>query len=161
MRQLTSMQRIVRDFLIYRARRRSTVTYGELGGDVGRPARGPWATDFDAIRKAETEAGRPDPTWLVVSETTGLPRMYMGTRLDPRDDERVNLYRNDRERVYEFWAKTAPGSGALSTGSAELEPAVDIAMETGRRPCSAATDRQEREDQDFIDAVSDWDWNDE
>ncbi len=156
MRQLTSMQRIVRDFLIYRARRRSTVTYGELGGDVGRPARGPWATDFDAIRKAETEAGRPDPTWLVVSETTGLPRTYMGTRLDPKDEERIGLYRNDCERIYEFWA-----GRARSIGSEELQPAVDIAMETGRRPCSAAADRQEREDQDFIDAVSDWDWNDE
>lgn len=100
------------------------------------------------MRKAEIESGRPNLTWLVVSETAGLPRTYMGTRLDPKDEERIGLHRNDCERVYEFWAR-----GARSTGSAELQPAVDIAMETGRRPCSAA-DRQEREDQDFIDAVS-------
>lgn len=155
MRSLTSTQTIIRDVLIYCARRRCAITYGDLAEIAGKRPRGPWSTDFDAIRKAEIESGRPDLTWLVVSETAGLPRTYTGKRFDPKDEERIGLYRNDCERVYEFWARDA-----RSTGSEELQPAVDIAMETGRRPCSAA-DRQEREDQDFVDAVTDWDWDDE
>jgi uncharacterized protein (DUF433 family) len=55
------------------ARQRQTIFYGELGQEVGIPARGPWKPVLDEIAREETEYGRPDITFLVINRETGLP----------------------------------------------------------------------------------------
>ena len=102
MTSLTAEQKTIRDILIGYARRRSTITYGELGHKVGRPAQGPWKKDLGAIRDEEVKAGRPDITWVVV-KSMGLPSVYRGENLDPKDEKMVENYRRDLEDVYECW----------------------------------------------------------
>ena len=59
--------------LLRRAQQGSTIFYGELGKEVGIPARGPWKAILDEIAREETAAGRPDITFLVINRQTGLP----------------------------------------------------------------------------------------
>ena len=55
------------------AKARETITYGRLGAIVGVPGMGPWKPVLDEMSREETEAGRPDITYLVVSQKTGYP----------------------------------------------------------------------------------------
>lgn len=103
MTSLTADQKIIRDILIGCARRRNTITYGELGEKIGRPAQGPWKKDLNAIRDEEVKAGRLDLTWVVVLKATGRPRRYNEENLDPKDKTKVQNYLRDLERVYECW----------------------------------------------------------
>ncbi len=59
--------------LVKRARARETISYRELGDIGGVPPQGPWKPVLDDIGREETEAGRPDITYLVVSRGTGYP----------------------------------------------------------------------------------------
>lgn len=55
------------------AQQGQTIFYGELGNQVGIPARGPWKAILDEIAREETSVGRPDITFLVINRQTGLP----------------------------------------------------------------------------------------
>ena len=161
MKQLTNIQRIIRDFLIYCARRESTITYGELGDNVGRTARGPWTTDLCAITDYEAMCGRPDLTLVVVSKETGLPTRYQGKRFDRKDENMAALYRKDLGGLFEFWSKRRRGGGyppecGMRNSRAEIGGDRDRPL----RKTAIRRREQEREDQDFIDAITDWDWDD-
>lgn len=56
-----------------RAKQKRTIYYGELGAAIGVPAQGPWKPILDEISREETDADRPDITYLVVSKATNLP----------------------------------------------------------------------------------------
>lgn len=158
MRSLTTAQTIIRDVLIYCARRRRTVTYDDLAEIAGKRLRGPWK-DLDAITKAEGEAGRPDLTWVAVKKKTGLPAKYMGRELIRKDERRVGEYRRDLESLYQFWERIARDDSALRLLERERDAAFDSRRESGDRPCSDSFDRQDQDDQDFVDAITDWDWD--
>lgn len=159
MKQLTNIQRIIRDFLIYCARRESTITYGELGDNVGRTARGPWTADLCAITDYEVACGRPDLTLVVVSKETGLPTRYQGKRFDRKDENMAALYRKDLGGLFEFWSKRRRG-GAYPLECGLLDKRPEIANDGDQPLRMTVVSRQEREDQDFIDAITDWDWDD-
>lgn len=166
MERLTNIQRIIRDFLIYCARRESTITYGELGANVGRMARGPWTADLCAITDYEAMCGRPDLTLVVVSEKTGFPTRYQGKRFDRKDENMAALYRKDLGGLFELWSKRRRGGAyppecGLRDKECGLRDKRSEIANDGDQPLRMTTvSRQEREDQDFIDAITDWDWGD-
>ena len=159
MKQLTNIQRIIRDFLIYCARRENTITYGELGDNVGRTARGPWTADLCAIRDYEVVCDRPDLTLVVVSKETGFPTRYQGKRFDRKDENTAALYRKDLGGLFEFWSKRRRG-GAYPPECGLRDKRSEIANDGDQPLRMTVVSRQEREDQDFIDAITDWDWDD-
>lgn len=63
----------IRAAIVKRAKQRATMTYTELGAEVGIPPTGPWKGVLDHLAREEVAAGRHDLTYLVVSKTTGLP----------------------------------------------------------------------------------------
>ena len=68
-----SRQDIVRTKLIEVARRRDTITYGEIGRLVRMPAVLVGRSLLDPINDCEHAEGRPLLSALVVSENTGVP----------------------------------------------------------------------------------------
>ena len=159
MKQLTNIQRIIRDFLIYCARRESTITYGELGADVGRTARGPWTADLCAIRDYEAVCGRPDITLVVVSEKTGFPTRYMDKKFDTGDEQLAACYRRDLDLLFGFWGKRSRERESRSEHDPQ-DKRPEIANDSELSLTMDAFSRRERENQDFIDAITDWDWGD-
>ena len=147
-------ERIIRDTLIYCARRRTTITYGDLGDLVGRTSRGPWA-ELDRIKEREKKAGKPDLTLLVISSRTELPTKYRGKPLHRNDRERVEMYREDREHVYRCWGKDGRGVSRSSEPDTMAARAAFL-KEARRQSLAVAASPQEKEDQDFIDAISVW-----
>ena len=147
-------ERIIRDTLIYCAGRRTTITYGDLGDLVGRTSRGPWA-ELDRIKEREKKAGRPDLTLLVVSSRTELPTIYRGKPLHRNDREQVEMYRKDRERLYMCWDKDGHGASRPSEPDTTAARAAFL-KEARRQSLAVAASPQEKEDQDFIDAISVW-----
>ena len=159
MKRLTNIQRIIRDFLIYCARRESTISYGELGANVGRTARGPWTADLCAIRDYEAVCGRPDLTLVVVSKKTDLPTIYMDKKFDKKDEQLAACYRRDLDRLFGFWGKDGRDASRPSGPEATAAKAAFL-KEARRQSLAVAASPQEKEDQDFIDAITDWDWGD-
>ena len=147
-------ERIIRDALIYCARRRTTITYGDLGDLVGRTSRGPWA-DLYRIKEREKKSGKPDLTLLVVSSRTGLPTKYRGKPLHRDDRKQVEMYRKDREHVYRCWGKDGRGVSRSSEPDTTAARAAFL-KEARRQSLTVAASPQEKEDQDFIDAISVW-----
>jgi hypothetical protein len=49
------------------------ITHTHLGAALGLPAQGPWNTVLDQFGRDETQAGRPDITYMVVKVSTGYP----------------------------------------------------------------------------------------
>lgn len=149
-------ERIIRDTLIYCAGRRTTITYGDLGDLVGRTSRGPWA-ELDRIKEREKKAGKPDLTLLVVSSRTELPTKYRGKPLHRNDREQVEMYRKDREHVYRCWGKDGRGASRSSEPDTMAARAAFL-KEARRQSLAVAASPQEKEDQDFIDAIAYRDW---
>ena len=159
MKRLTNIERIIRDFLIYCARRESTITYGELGDNVGRTARGPWTADLCAVRDHEVVCDRPDLTLVVVSRRTGFPTRYMDRKFDTTDERLAACYRKDLDRLFRFWRKRDHERASRPEHDPQ-DKRPEIANDSELSLTTAAFSRQEREDQDFIDAITDWDWGD-
>ena len=159
MKRLTNIQRIIRDFLIYCARRESTITYGELGVNVGRTVRGPWIADLCAITDYEAMCGRPDLTLVVVSKETGFPTRYMNKKFDTGGKQLVACYRRDLERLFGFWGKRGREQASRPEHTLQ-DKRPEIANDSDLPLSMAAVSRQVRENQDFIDAITDWDWGD-
>ena len=153
---LTDTQVIIRDMLIFTARRRRTVDYRELGMEVGWSARGPWRTDLDAIAQRETESGRPDLTLIVVSHYTGLPGIYRGKILKKDDRDSVEQYEKDRDSVYDYWGETGCCASGLPKPYTKREMAEFARGIHGRLP--GISSAQDEEDQAFIDAIAYRDW---
>lgn len=147
-------ERIIRDALIYCARRRTTITYGDLGDLVGRTSRGPWP-ELDRIKEREKNSEKPDLTLVVVSSRTELPTIYRGKPLHRNDRERVEMYRKDRDHVYRCWGKNGHGASRSSKPDAMAARAAFL-KEARRQSLAIASSPQESEDQDFIDAISIW-----
>jgi hypothetical protein len=55
------------------ARRRTKITYGNLGKLVGIPPQGPWKPLLDEIGRDQMGSGLPDISYLVVASDTGYP----------------------------------------------------------------------------------------
>ena len=105
MEELSSVQKQIRDVLIRCAQDGHTITYPDLGDEIGRPQQGPWKDDLDAIKRYEEAHSRPDVTLVVVQKGSKLPSVYKGKPLDPNDREGVKKYESDLEGVFREWNK--------------------------------------------------------
>ncbi len=146
---VTGTRKAIRDILVECARKRATITYSELGEKVGRPAQGPWRDDLDPICQEEQKAGRPDVTLVVVKKNKSYPTIYMGEILDPNDKEIMSSYRKDLEFVWDFWKED---SRIVTTPRSTLE----FMREAHRQSLIVASSPHESEDQDFVEAITDW-----
>ena len=79
---LAQQNRILSE-LVKAARRGKTITYLQLGMAVGIPTRGPWKPILDRLSLQETNAGRPDVTFMVVRARTGYPGQIGFTPANP------------------------------------------------------------------------------
>ena len=108
---LTPEQEFVRQKLIEAARRRETVTYGDVGGWVGiegMALMGIGQTLLDPIAQYEHDQCRPDLTTLVVRADTGEPGkghgdlpVQWGLLLEGEDRRQYWLF--EVRRVYACW----------------------------------------------------------
>lgn len=106
--------KIIRDLLVARAKRRELVYYADLAELLGREMRGRnWAAPIyhalDRINDDEDKAGRPMLSAIVVAKDTKLPGpgfFALGQRLGttrPGEDEE-GFAKRARAEVYAFWA---------------------------------------------------------
>ena len=79
----------IRAELVKRAKAKETITYGRLGAIVGIPGMGPWKPILDDMGQEETEAGRPDITYLVVRRSTGYPGQIDFQPANPPTDAQI------------------------------------------------------------------------
>ena len=98
----------IRSILEGCARKRRTITYGELGELIGRPdPQGSWP-ELDAICDEDFKARprRPDLSLLVVYKDIGLPGKFRGKSREREDwtNELVAEYRKDRAAVYDHYS---------------------------------------------------------
>ena len=107
MEELSGDLKQIRDVLIRCAQDGHTITYEDLGNEIGRPPQGPWKDDLDAIKRYEEAHSRPDVTLVVVEKKSGLPSIYKDEALKRSDRERVEEYENDRERLFKEWGKVS------------------------------------------------------
>ena len=107
MEELSGNLKQIRDVLIRCAQDGHTITYEDLGNEIGRPPQGPWKDDLDAIKRYEEAHSRPDVTLVVVEKNSGLPSIYKDEALKRSDRERVEEYENDRERLFKEWGKVS------------------------------------------------------
>ena len=105
MEVLSHDQERIREILIRCAKNRTTTCLSDVGREIGRPPQGPWKDDLDAIKRYEEAHSRPDVTLVVVEKKRRLPSIYKGKPLKRSDRERVKEYEDDRERLFEEWAK--------------------------------------------------------
>ena len=105
MKELSYHQNRIREILIRCAKKRTTTCLSEVGREIGRQQQGPWKKDLDAIKYYEKAHNRSDVTLVVVRKNIGLPKIYKGKPLKRGDHGRVREYENDRERLFEEWAK--------------------------------------------------------
>lgn len=92
------------------ARNRRTITYEELGEQIGRQARGPWP-ELDAIAEEDKANGRPDLSLLVVRKDDGLPGKFDGRYIKKGKwpDKLRKQYQDELKRVYDYYSR--PGNG--------------------------------------------------
>lgn len=81
----------------YRKQRR-TITYGELGRALHRPARGPWP-ELDRIAYEDTSNGKENLTYIVVSKKTELPAKFDGKIKREKDDWTLGERKEWEKRV--------------------------------------------------------------
>jgi hypothetical protein len=90
---------MIRSILKGTATKGRTITYSELGRQIGRHARGPWP-ELDTICEEDNESGRPDLTLCVVLSNTGMAAKYLQQSLKLSDGVRITKYFNDLEQLY-------------------------------------------------------------
>jgi len=95
---------LIRSNLECRAEKGLTITFDDLGGQIGRRARGPWP-ELDAIYEEDKITGRPDLTLCVVSADTSVPPKYLGQTLELKDRDRINQYFNDLARLFVYYGQ--------------------------------------------------------
>ena len=86
--------------LVRCARSRRTIHYGELGGEVDVPSRGPWKPILDDIAREETSSGRPDITFLVINKQTGFPGQIGFKPAKPPTREQRKIADDEIEKVF-------------------------------------------------------------
>jgi hypothetical protein len=83
-----------------------TIFYGDLGEQVGIPARGPWKAILDEIAREETAAGRPDISFLVISRQTGLPGQIGFKPAKPPTSEQRRMADDAVQKVFAHHCRT-------------------------------------------------------
>lgn len=96
----------IRAVLLHRAKAGLTIYYGELGGLLGIPARGPWKMVLDEISLEERGGGRPDITYLVIAKTSGLPGQIEFELARPPTPAQRKKAGEIQDRVFEYYRVT-------------------------------------------------------
>jgi hypothetical protein len=116
------MDRELQDLLMECARRRGTVTYGEIarsifGGRVLARSSAVMALVDDACDALDEDRGTVTAS-LVVRADTGMPGegyFHWAESQGYELSDRKRFWREQAERVWDFWSSGAPGDGALET----------------------------------------------
>ena len=105
-----------RRILCRTAKRRKTITYGDLAAALGLPSpRRRWSTVLNPICEEEKRKTGSDLTLVVVYKTgpaKGLGRYFsntgrpQSTLLDPFDRKQVTAYKQERERVFDTYNRS-------------------------------------------------------
>jgi hypothetical protein len=115
---LRGFQMRCREILCITAKRRETITFGNLAKALGlKSARQPWNTALHPLSESETKRSGADLTLIVVyasGPAKGLGRFFSNVRggappratmLDPRNAEQKAAYKEELERIFDIYEK--------------------------------------------------------